>query len=134
VVERVRAEVERGDLQFIRLGQTQPQQRINQSERLNRLLGVKIVACRLVCEVKTRPDDCHLAQTAGLDPFLPEAARLHRLQRFFNREVRSERRVEREAAFAVELRAFDELFARIALQPRGGESPGIALLLSERAQ
>ena len=74
--------------------QSEPHQRVDHSERLQRLLRVEIVPFALVGEVETRADDGHAADTAGAE----EPGGGDRLERLFDCEAGIDRRVGRQSA------------------------------------
>jgi len=67
VVIHSRADIKRRRANLPRRGKTEPYQRVDDGEWLNRLDRVEVVSLAFVGEVKTRPDNGHAMDTARGD-------------------------------------------------------------------
>ena len=96
VIDDPGADIESHDLCAGRGRQTEPIERVEDAERLERLLRVDVEAHVLVREVQPRTNDRHASHRAWRE----QSPGLYRGQRLLHRVVGHERRVERQAAGA----------------------------------
>jgi hypothetical protein len=88
-----RAQVECEDPDACLVGQARPPQRVEECERLDRLLRVEVVAGLLIDEVETGPDDRHaLHAVRGYEPCRTKLA-----ERPLDTVIHRDRRVRRES-------------------------------------